>query len=238
MNFLQQCLSVFSDALLLPALGGVLFLAAWTASLIGGLIREWLQRGEVRRSLRETRWLLAEGSASADVVMMRLQQCRCGLPGRLAEHLREWPGERERDKCLEDLELEVAARLAQLTWLTRVAPMLGLMGTLIPMGPALTGLASGNLGTLASNLVVAFTATVAGVFVGCAAFSVNVIRKNWYNRDLSDLEHIFNGLRERYAVGDTGTRSTLPTSAPNSKREAADEVLCVSEQSAQIGDVR
>ena len=77
------------------------------------------------------------------------------------------------------------------TWMTRIAPMLGLMGTLIPLGPALTGLASGDLATLSSNLVVAFTATVVGVLLGCCSYTMNLVRKNWYQRDHSTLEHLF-----------------------------------------------
>jgi biopolymer transport protein ExbB/TolQ len=111
---------------------------------------------------------------------------------------RQWRGGRpEYDKCLEDLEGEVAVSLSRMTWITRIGPMLGLMGTLIPLGPALTGLATGDITTLSSNLVVAFTTTVTGVFIGCAGFTMGLVRRNWYNGDISDLEYIINRLTER-----------------------------------------
>jgi biopolymer transport protein ExbB/TolQ len=112
--------------------------------------------------------------------------------------LGEWGGvEADYEKCLEDLESEVAVSLSKLTWITRIGPMLGLMGTLIPLGPALTGLATGNITTLSSNLVVAFTTTVTGVLIGCAGFTMSLVRRNWYNQDMSDLEYIVKQLTER-----------------------------------------
>ena len=42
-----------------------------------------------------------------------------------------------------------------------------------------------------SSDVVAFTATVVGVLLGCCSYTMNLVRKNWYQRDLSTLEHLF-----------------------------------------------
>jgi len=196
MPFLQQSLYVFSNALLIPIVVGVIVLAGWTLLMLGGLLREWLGRGEVRKALKKMRGLVKDGAAHRDSALYCLRACHSGLPARLAVHLGEWPGAEHADKCLEDLELDAAASLARFAWVTRVAPMLGLMGTLIPMGPALNGLASGDLAALSSNLVLAFTTTIAGVFVGCAAFSINLVRKTWYNRDMSDLDYVFERLSE------------------------------------------
>ena len=97
-------------------------------------------------------------------------------------------------KCLDDLEIDIARRLARLSLATRVGPMLGLVGTLIPLGPALTGLASGSLETLAGNLIIAFTTTVFGILVGGFAYAICLVRRAWYEQDLSDLEFL-NALR-------------------------------------------
>jgi biopolymer transport protein ExbB/TolQ len=64
------------------------------------------------------------------------------------------------------------------------------MGTLIPLGPALTGLASGDMKVMAQNLVVAFTTTVIGILIGSLAYGIGLVRRGWYARDLSDLEFI------------------------------------------------
>lgn len=49
---------------------------------------------------------------------------------------------------------------------TRLGPMLGLMATLIPLGPGLIALGQGDTITLADSLLTAFDATVTGLAAG------------------------------------------------------------------------
>lgn len=194
MDTLRDCLYVISNALLLPTLIAVLILTAWIVVLIGGFVREWFTRREVRATFRGAREALKSGGRKE--AWARLHAARHGIPARFARTSREWGADAaEQDKCLEDLECDVAASLAKLSWITRIGPMLGLMGTLIPLGPALTGLAGGNITTLSNNLVVAFTTTVVGVFIGCAGFTMGLIRRHWYDRDMGDLEYIVARLK-------------------------------------------
>ncbi|WP_395738588.1 MotA/TolQ/ExbB proton channel family protein [Prosthecobacter sp.] len=190
MKLLEQLLSLISEAVLLPTLAAIVILVAWSAMLLGGLLREWLGRRTVQATLTALRRAHVEG---ADPVRMLhiLGTATTGLPARMNQLLSQWGGAADLPHCLVELEIETATTLSRLTWMTRIAPMLGLMGTLIPLGPALTGLASGDLATLSSNLVVAFTATVVGVLLGCTSYTMNLVRKNWYQRDLSTLEHLF-----------------------------------------------
>jgi biopolymer transport protein ExbB/TolQ len=78
-----------------------------------------------------------------------------------------------------------------------VAPILGLMGTLIPLGPALSGLANGNMQALSGNLIVAFTATVVGLLISGVAYGMGLARRTWYASDLSSLEFIVDAITER-----------------------------------------
>src|SRR5262249_39926041 len=93
-------------------------------------------------------------------------------------------------KCLDDLEIEIARRMSSLAFATRVGPMLGLVGTLLPLGPALRGLASEDLSSLASNLEIAFTTTVFGLLIGGFAYAASGVRRKWYEQDISDLEYV------------------------------------------------
>ena len=73
------------------------------------------------------------------------------------------------------------------------------MGTLIPLSPALTGLAQGNVSRLSTNLRVAFSVTVLGLLVGAIAFGLSLYRDRMYGQDLSDLEYltaVISDLRE------------------------------------------
>lgn len=191
MKLLEHLLLLISEAVLLPTLISILLLVAWSTLLLGGLLREYLERKQVLGLLHELRSAHVQGLGQAHLLRL-LAGARVGLPARLHRIITEWKGAQDLPHCLADLEIETATSLSALTWMTRVAPMLGLMGTLIPLGPALTGLAAGDLATLSSNLVVAFTATVVGVLLGCCSYTMNLVRKNWYQRDLSTLEHLFN----------------------------------------------
>jgi biopolymer transport protein ExbB/TolQ len=64
------------------------------------------------------------------------------------------------------------------------------MGTLIPMGPALVGLASGDIASMAYNMQVAFATTVIGLVVSAIGFITQQARERWYVRDLSLLEYV------------------------------------------------
>lgn len=74
--------------------------------------------------------------------------------------------------------------------LVRVGPILGLLGTLIPLGPGLAALGSGYIVTLAEALTVAFDTTVTGLVIGALAYLVSKFKKQWYESDLIVLETI------------------------------------------------
>jgi biopolymer transport protein ExbB/TolQ len=93
-------------------------------------------------------------------------------------------------KLLQEYEFYTIRRLERTRILVRVGPMLGLMGTLIPLSPALVGLATGNTQELADNLVTAFSVTVIGLLIGGLAFVVSIVRDRMYSQDISDMEYL------------------------------------------------
>ncbi len=95
-----------------------------------------------------------------------------------------------REKNLSDFEIACEKDLASSQSLAKLGPVLGLMGTLIPMGPALVGLASGDIASMASNMQVAFSTTVIGLLIGAIGFVVQQVKKRWYAEDLNNLEYI------------------------------------------------
>jgi biopolymer transport protein ExbB/TolQ len=103
-------------------------------------------------------------------------------------------------KCLADFDLASLRRLERTRLLVRFGPALGLMGTLIPLSPALAGLAKGDVTQLSSNLRVAFSVTVLGLLIGAVAFAVSLVRDRLYAQDLSDLEYIVAALNPEYAT--------------------------------------
>jgi biopolymer transport protein ExbB/TolQ len=101
------------------------------------------------------------------------------------------PGAEQRiAKRLAEYDYRSLRRLERTRILVRMGPALGLMGTLIPLSPALAGLADGDVATLTDNLRVAFSVTVAGLLVGAIAFAISLIRDRIYAQDYSDVEYV------------------------------------------------
>jgi biopolymer transport protein ExbB/TolQ len=72
--------------------------------------------------------------------------------------------------------------------LIRLGPIMGLLGTLIPLGPGLAALGSGDITTLAESLTIAFDTTVTGLAAGAVGFLISKFRKQWYEADLISVE--------------------------------------------------
>lgn len=79
-------------------------------------------------------------------------------------------------------------RIERADLIARVGPMLGLMGTLIPLGPGLAALGQGELQTLASAVTVAFDTTVLGLLAGITGFVLGRLRRRWYDHLLDELD--------------------------------------------------
>lgn len=80
-------------------------------------------------------------------------------------------------------------RLERADLLARIPPMLGLMATIIPLGPGLAALGQGNPAQLASAVTVAFDATVLGLVAGIAGMVIGKLRRRWYEETLDAMEH-------------------------------------------------
>lgn len=79
-------------------------------------------------------------------------------------------------------------RIQRADVLTRIGPMLGLMGTLIPLGPGLSALGQGNLDILATAMTVAFDTTVLGLLAGIVGYVLGRLRRQWYDRVIDQIE--------------------------------------------------
>ncbi|HEU4393626.1 MAG TPA: MotA/TolQ/ExbB proton channel family protein [Solirubrobacterales bacterium] len=195
---IEQVLFDVSEALLVPVL--VLTVAALALVMVeaGALLVEVRRRRQrnlwaLERAIEECRGRLAAGmpaealaallpfawnrqmeDAFAGVVE---QQGRPGAEARIAKRLAEY-------------DYLALRRLERTRVLVRMGPALGLMGTLIPLSPALAGLADGDVATLTENLRVAFSVTVAGLMVGAFAFGISLVRDRLYAQDYSDVEYV------------------------------------------------
>ncbi|SHM31431.1 outer membrane transport energization protein ExbB [Roseovarius pacificus] len=88
----------------------------------------------------------------------------------------------------EDFELRILKRLEWLRIVSRTAPMLGLVATMIPMGPALLALGQGDAAAVSENLVVAFSAVILALVAASITFFILTVRRRWMLEELRDHE--------------------------------------------------
>ena len=64
--------------------------------------------------------------------------------------------------------------------ISRIAPLIGLLGTLIPLGPGIMALGEGKTEQLSASLLTAFDTTSLGLIIAAFAIVITAIRKRWY----------------------------------------------------------
>ncbi len=100
------------------------------------------------------------------------------------------------DKIVGDYEVLSDKEVGKSKLLVKLGPMLGLMGTLIPMGPALVGLATGDISSMASNMQVAFATTVVGIIIGAIGFITLQVKQRWVAEDMNILDYVSETLKK------------------------------------------
>jgi biopolymer transport protein ExbB/TolQ len=194
----EQILFDVSEALRTPVL--VLALAALVVAIVdfGALLAELRRRRgrsvwELESAAAECQGRLAAGQRDAALAALlplahnrRMEDALSGV----LEQVGRPDAEPRIAKRLAEYDYLSLRRLERSRILVRMGPALGLMGTLIPLSPALAGLADGDVATLTENLRIAFGVTVVGLLVGAIAFAISLIRDRLYAQDYSDVEYI------------------------------------------------
>lgn len=90
----------------------------------------------------------------------------------------------------EELEVFALKELENLRIVTRISPMLGLIATMIPMGPALQALADGNIQGISENLIIAFAAVIWGLVISSITFWPASVKKRWCADELINIKKL------------------------------------------------
>jgi len=196
---IENLLFDIAEALRWPVLAAALLALVFVLFDLGAFVVELVRRNrrdsfqKVDEASQRAREALQEedpdAAAQALLPVASSAQMAEALWLLLAQYGRPGAGDRM-NKCLADFDLRSLRKLERSRMLVRFGPALGLMGTLIPLSPALAGLARGNVGELSENLRVAFSITVVGLLIGAIAFAISLIRDRLYAQDLSDLEYV------------------------------------------------
>lgn len=195
MNYISDIMYWISTGLLVPVIVLLIFFFSRALLLIGSFFGQYL-------SIRRTASLLSKelDELTSDNVMTlseRLPKKNPSLVVSYINHLLRAGSTAQRQRLLANFEIEADKDLAISKTLGKMGPMLGLMGTLIPMGPALVGLSTGDIASMAYNMQVAFATTVVGLFAAAIGFTTQQVKQRWYLQDMTNLEYVAELLNEK-----------------------------------------
>ena len=188
MKYVSNVLFWISNGLLVPVIVGLLYFFVNSILLLGIFFNQYLTHSKQTKLLKKTLdSLRADDMEKLTVEASKLPQSN--FTGFL-HNIIEAPSKAYSNRLLADYEVRADAELGKYKLLTKFGPILGLMGTLIPMGPALAGLATGDVASMAYNMQIAFATTVVGLFVGAIGYVLLQIKQRWFVSELADLEFI------------------------------------------------
>lgn len=195
MNYISDILYWISTGLLVPVIVLLIFFFGRALLLIGSFFGQYL-------AIRRTESLMAKelyglNKENVSTLSERLPKKNPSLVVTYMNRLLVADSEAMRQRLLSDFEIAADKDLSTSKTLSKMGPMLGLMGTLIPMGPALVGLSTGDIASMAYNMQVAFATTVVGLFAATIGFITQQIKQRWYLQDMTNLEFVAELLNEK-----------------------------------------
>ena len=194
---LTSLIHILSESLLTPVI--VLLVVAIVIVILafGGLINERISRKPIQSKDLED--LVRRVSFSNNVKQMKEEINNSDLFDyqkeiliRIADNYDIGPDARKAlaSELISDNETRLIKKTNKTDILVRVGPSLGLLGTLIPLGPGLAALGTGDIATLAQSLTIAFDTTVTGLTVGALSYLISKYKKQWYEAELIDVETV------------------------------------------------
>ena len=199
MNIISDILYWISTGLLVPDIVLLIVLFGRALLLVGSFYGQYL-------SIRKTEVLLRnELNALTPATVMELadklpEKSSSLVISYIRQVLQAHESPAQIQRLLANFEIAADKDLAISKTLTKLGPSLGLMGTLIPMGPALAGLASGDIASMAYNMQIAFATTVVGLVAGAVGFLTQQVKQRWYLQDMTNLEFLSELLNEKRAA--------------------------------------
>ena len=131
--------------------------------------------------------LLAYAFFSLGVFMLQVWQRHNALPNGFELILLWHSADHLSDK---ELELLAYKQLEYLRISARIAPMLGLVATMIPMGPALRALGEGKLTDVSMALSQAFSAVIVALIATIIIQVIYNVKRRWYLSELCEIQKL------------------------------------------------
>ena len=196
---LTSTLNMISQSLQIPVIIFLVVFAIFAVLAIGGLISEYTSRKKITPDLIEGLIYAIANAGSLEEIKNIIQNAKIYESQKvvLINSLTHDSRQALAKKLIEFEENKFAKSIERTDVVTRIGPTLGLMGTLIPMGPGLAALGAGDVNTLANAIIVAFDTTVVGIGAGAVAYFVSKVRRRWYEEYLSNLDALADALLDK-----------------------------------------
>ena len=196
MNTISDIMFWISTGLLVPVIVLLILLFFRSLLLVGSFFGQYVSIRKTDKLIREQMETLHVNNV--DHFAEKLPEKSNSLVVMFMKRiLAEQQNKAQVQRLLANFEIAADKDLAISKTLTKLGPILGLMGTLIPMGPALVGLSSGDIASMAYNMQVAFATTVIGLVAGAIGFLTQQVKQRWYLQDMTNLECLVEVLNEK-----------------------------------------
>lgn len=204
-DMFNSSMHAISQSLLTPVMVVLAIFFIYALINLGILLSEYYRRRKLNYDVKKIipQLLDAKNRKNSDDISRIINEGQLPLSHKevlktLAESSNQSPEFRESLalKMVEDEGIYAAKRLERTDIIAKISPAVGLMGTLIPLGPGLTALGEGDIQSLANHLLTAFDAAVLGMAAAAIAFTISKIRRRWYEEEISNLETLADTILE------------------------------------------
>lgn len=200
-EFLNTSLSAISQGLQIPVIILLLLILIFAVYTLGKLLSEYFSRKKVPvKLIKEMIYDIYDAESCEDIKNIvnnaDIQKSQKTVLIELAEseHLSKKSRQTLARRLIDNEEDKITQNLQKTDIITKVGPTLGLMGTLIPMGPGLAALGTGDVTTLASAITVAFNTTILGIGSGAATYLASKLRRRWFGEYLANLDALMDAI--------------------------------------------
>lgn len=195
MELISKALFAIANSLLIPDVILLILFFFRALIMVGGTYNNYMTRRRASRLFDERIKTLTPATLD-ELKAAQPQRPNSLFTKYLADLLDHGRGEDYADYMLTRFETDAAKDVNASQLLTKIGPVLGLIGTLISMSPALVGLSSGDISGMAYNMQVVFAATVVGLLISAVGLATGQLKQRWYAKDLNNLDYVSRVVNE------------------------------------------
>lgn len=189
MEIISKVLFWVANSLLIPDIIILLILFARSLLLLGGFYNQFITKRKNDKIVNPLIENLTQES---------IKDLQIALPKKdnslyikyLKSLLDNTINEAYADFTISNFENDLEKDLSLSKMLAKLGPVLGLIGTLIAMSPALVGLSTGDISGMAYNMQVVFATTVVGLVVSAIGLVTLQVKQRWYAKEVNNLDYV------------------------------------------------